>query len=75
MEKNKHEESVDLVLKLAELAYTQIVNPVQKPNQRGLLLGYKPRGKYNAEPWTKSKKAIEEVKRMAEEEPERFLEV
>ena len=73
--KNKPEESIDLVIKLAELAYKQMVEPSQRANVNRLTLGYKPWSEYHSKPWTNSKKAIAEVKRMLKEEPERFLDV
>ena len=73
--KNRPKESVDLVVKLAELAYEQMVEPAQRTNMNRLTLGYKPWSQYHSKPWTDSEEAIAEVKRMLKEEPERFLDV
>ena len=73
--KNTSKESIDLVVKLAELAYKQVIEPSQKANANRLTLGHKPWAEYHSKPWVNSEKAIAEEKRMLKEEPERFLKV
>ena len=46
--KNTPKESIDLVIRLAELAYKQVIEPSQRTNANRLTLGHKPWSEYHS---------------------------